>query len=112
MKKAHCCFCNSIENVHTSWFEGIKQKYSCDSCFKKHFRELLKEEESELLECINNQFMEEGQVKKNFKHDVLSETKRCVKCGKKLKKRIEIEHPNFTKCYRCYMRLPIKGDQE
>ena len=51
-------------------------------------------------------------MKKSYKHDVLSETKRCVKCGKRLKKRIEIEHPNFIKCYRCYKGLPVKEDQE
>jgi len=47
-------------------------------------------------------------MKKSYKQDVLSETKRCIKCGKFLKKRIEIEHPNFKKCYRCFMGLPVR----
>ncbi len=42
--------------------------------------------------------------KKLYPYDVLSETKKCIKCGKSLKKRIEIEHPKFTKCYKCYIK--------
>ena len=50
-------------------------------------------------------------MKKNYAYDVLSD-KQCIVCGKKLKKRIEIEHPNFTKCYRCYKGLPIREEKK
>jgi len=43
--------------------------------------------------------------KKTFSYNELGE-KKCIKCGKRLKKRIELEHPNFSKCYRCFKRLP------
>ena len=59
MKKPHCYFCNTTKDIHQSWLDGFKQKYSCGSCFKKHFRVLPKEEESELLKCINSQLMKE-----------------------------------------------------
>jgi len=46
-------------------------------------------------------------MKKSYAYDVLGE-KRCIKCGKLLKKRIVVEHPTFKKCYRCYKGLPSK----
>jgi hypothetical protein len=49
--------------------------------------------------------------RKSYSYNVMSENKKCSKCGKPLKKRIEMEHPKFTLCYRCYIGLPIKGDE-
>ena len=49
--------------------------------------------------------------KKLYSHDVLSATKICVKCGKRLKKRIEIEKPDFHLCYRCFKGLPARKEQ-
>jgi len=49
--------------------------------------------------------------RKSYPYNVMSESKKCSKCGKPLKKRIEMEHPKFTLCYRCYIGLPIKGDE-
>ena len=46
--------------------------------------------------------------KKSYKYDKLGD-KRCVVCGRKLKKRIEIEHPTFDKCYRCFKGLPPRN---
>ena len=43
-------------------------------------------------------------AKKSYPYNVLSETKKCVKCGKALKKRIEMEHPSFNVCYKCYLK--------
>jgi hypothetical protein len=37
--------------------------------------------------------------------------KKCIECGKRLKKRIEEERPEWTKCYRCYNRLPPKQQE-
>lgn len=45
-------------------------------------------------------------MKKSYSYDVLSD-KKCIKCGRFLKKRIATEHPNFDKCYRCFKGLPI-----
>lgn len=44
-------------------------------------------------------------AKKSYKHTELG-NKCCSKCGRKLKKRIELEHPKFNLCYRCYKGLP------
>ena len=44
-------------------------------------------------------------MKKSYAYDMLDD-KRCVKCGKKLKKRIAEEHPKFNKCYRCFKGKP------
>jgi len=43
--------------------------------------------------------------KKSYSYNELSE-KKCMKCGKPLKKRIALEHPNITTCYRCFKGLP------
>jgi len=50
-------------------------------------------------------------VKKAYSYDILSETKKCVKCGKRLKKRIETEHPRFNKCWRCYKGISMRRDK-
>ena len=47
--------------------------------------------------------------KKSHSYDVLGD-KRCIKCNKRLKKRIELEKPNFNKCYRCFKGLPALND--
>jgi hypothetical protein len=44
-------------------------------------------------------------MKKTYAYNVMGD-KKCSKCGCRLKKRIEIEHPNFVRCYRCYKGLP------
>jgi len=50
-------------------------------------------------------------LKKAYSYDDLGE-KRCIKCNKLLKKRIQVEHPRFTKCYRCFRGLPPKESKE
>lgn len=49
-------------------------------------------------------------AKKLYPYNVLSATKICVRCGKRLKKRIEVEKPRFDQCYRCYKGLPKKKE--
>ena len=46
--------------------------------------------------------------KKLYKYDILGD-KRCVVCGRRLKKRIEVEHPTFDRCYRCFKGLPPRN---
>ena len=48
--------------------------------------------------------------KRSYSYDVLGD-KRCIKCNKRLKKRIELEKPTFNKCYRCYKGLPPIQDK-
>ena len=48
--------------------------------------------------------------KKSYSYDVLGD-KRCIKCNKRLKKRIELEHNSFLLCYRCYKGLPPIQDK-
>jgi formylmethanofuran dehydrogenase subunit E len=50
-------------------------------------------------------------AKKFCAYNVLSETKRCAKCGKPLKKRIEVEHPRFTLCYTCFRRKEGRNEK-
>jgi len=50
-------------------------------------------------------------MKKSYSYNVLGE-KKCIKCGKLLKKRIELEHPGFVKCYRCFHGLPLKEQKK
>jgi hypothetical protein len=47
-------------------------------------------------------------MKKSYPFDELGE-KACIVCGAKLKKRIEVERPEWVKCYRCYNRLPERS---
>jgi hypothetical protein len=49
-------------------------------------------------------------MRKRFAHDELGE-KECVDCGRKLKKRIEVERPEWEKCYRCFKGLPPKQQE-
>lgn len=46
--------------------------------------------------------------RKSYPYNIMSENKKCLKCGKPLKKRIEVEHPKFNLCYRCYKGLKIR----
>jgi len=41
----------------------------------------------------------------------MSETKKCSKCGKPLKKRIEVEHSEFNECYKCFKGLKIRREE-
>ena len=50
-------------------------------------------------------------AKKLYKHTELGE-KRCIQCGKRLKKRIELEKPTADKCYRCFKGLPPVKENE
>lgn len=50
-------------------------------------------------------------TRKLYSYNVLS-SKRCVVCGRKMKKRIVEEHPKFDKCYRCFKGLPPKNAEE
>jgi len=47
---------------------------------------------------------------KSYKYNELG-SKRCVKCSKKLKRRIIEEHPKFDLCYRCFKGLPPKKEE-
>lgn len=38
---------------------------------------------------------------KSYPFNVLGE-KRCIVCGKQLKKRIQEEHPGFARCFSCH----------
>ena len=49
-------------------------------------------------------------AKKSYDYAMMGD-KKCVKCGKKLKKRIEVDHPNFNKCYHCFKGLPKKEEK-
>ena len=40
-------------------------------------------------------------MKKPYKHTELSD-KRCIKCGKRLKKNLLVKKPNAVKCYKCW----------
>jgi hypothetical protein len=49
-------------------------------------------------------------MQKSYRYDELGK-KECVKCGKKLKKRIELERPTADKCFRCFKGLPPKKEE-
>jgi len=46
-------------------------------------------------------------AKKSYSYNDLGE-KRCIKCNKRLKRRIQLEHSKFDQCYRCFKGLPPK----
>jgi predicted CXXCH cytochrome family protein len=43
-------------------------------------------------------------MKKPFKHTDLSNSARCIRCGKKLKNNLLVKRPNAKLCFKCHKK--------